>query len=290
MEFEKSTRPALIKYLEKNGYKGLSNLKKDELVNIAKKANNKTGGERQKKGKSLNKMPTIQENNNKKNKKPHIKPFPNPNAPEFFPKRNSKEYKKTKKAINDDLYNIRSILKDGNDSLLNYKRISQVYAKKKKEQLKKLKDEVAKIKGLKKDNKDKGKLVYAKKAFERLENDYIKLEKDFLNKKTNMEERKIKLYDELLENQKEFRKHFNHRIEDTYALPFAVRTVLKGKYDELIEKNKDIISHLKSGLMRKEVRKIVNKGNEELNRLKNTMNVLTRKKEMNSEIKIRKKK
>lgn len=238
--------------------------------------------------------------NNKKNNKPKF-PNPkatefkpknkrkngslNPHAPEFKPKRNSKEYEETKKAINEALHDIRLVLKDGKESLHNYKRISKVFSKNKKEQLKKLKDEVAKIKGLKKDNKDKGKLLYAKKAFERLQNEYIKLEKEFLNRKTKMEERKIKLYDELLENQKEFRKHFNHKIEDTYALPFSVRTVLKEKYDDLIDKNKDVISHLKSGLMRKEARKIVNEGNEELNRLKTEMNVRIRKANMERHMK-----
>ena len=240
--------------------------------------------------------------NNKKNNKPKF-PNPkasefkpknkrkngtlNPNAPEFKPTRNSKEYEKTKKAINDALHNIRSILEDGKYSLHNYKRISKVFAKNKKEQLKKLKDVISKIKGLNKDNKDKGKLVYAKKAFERIQNDYIKLEKEFLNRKTKMEEKKIKLYNELLENQNDFFEYFHHKIEGTniYALPSAVRTILKEKYEHLIEKNKDIISHLKSGSMRREARKIVNEGNEELNRLKTEMNVRIRKAKMERHMK-----
>ena len=208
--------------------------------------------------------------------------------------RNSEEYKKTKDAINQTLKDIASILKDGRESLKKYKNLSKKFNENKNEKIKTLKQTIKTGKEIERNlenaNKTKsaslkGKLLFQKKAFDRIQNDYIKLEKEFLKKKDKMEENKINLYNELLETQKEFRKHFNHKINDTYVLPFAVRTILKERYDKMIEKNKGIISHIKSGLLRREAREIVNEGNKELNSLRKAMNVSLRAANMEKHIK-----
>jgi len=228
----------------------------------------------------------------KKNKKP----FPNTTAEEYIPKRNSKEYEKTKNAINNTLKRLESILRDGKTSLINYKNLSQRFVKEKDDRISSLKKviktgkEIEKnIANAEKNNKKvsslKGKLLFQKKAFDRIQKDYVDLEKEFLQRKTKMEENKIKLYDELLQTQKEFKKHFNHKINDTYVLPFSVRTILKERYDTIIDKHKGIISHIKSGLLRREAREIVNEGNKELNSLRKAMNVSLRAANMEKHIK-----